>query len=179
MTTSPVLEPTTNDSVIATYNSHQAAEASVIELQKSGFDMTKVSIIGKDYHTEENVVGYYTTGDRVKAWGKTGAFWGGLWGFLFGSAFFFIPGVGPIMVAGPLVAWIISALEGAIVVGGLSALGAALVSQGIPHNSVLKYEEELKAGKFLLVAHGASAEVTRARAILDETDHNGLNHHIA
>ena len=64
--------------------------------------MQKLSIVGKDYQTEEEVVGYYTTGDRMKAWGKTGAFWGGLWGLLFGSAFFLIPGIGPLLAAGPL-----------------------------------------------------------------------------
>jgi len=66
---------------------------------------------------------------------------------LFGSAFFFIPGIGPLLVAGPLVTWILGALEGAVVMGGISALGAALVSIGIPENSVLQYEAELKAGK--------------------------------
>ena len=50
--------------------------------------MKKLSIVGRDYHTDEHVVGYYNTGDRMKVWGKAGAFWGGLWGFLFGSAFF-------------------------------------------------------------------------------------------
>ena len=108
--------------VIALYNTHTEAEEAVRELQKSGFDMQKLSIVGKDYQTEEEVVGYYTTGDRMKAWGKTGAFWGGLWGLLFGSAFFLIPGIGPPLAAGPLVGWIIGALEGAVVVGGLSAL---------------------------------------------------------
>ena len=105
--------------------------------------MTKLSIVGKDYHTEEHVVGYYNTGDRMKAWGKSGVFWGGLWGMLFGSAFFFIPVIGPVLVAGPLVAWIVGALEGAAIVGGISVLGAALVGIGIPQDSVVKYETQL------------------------------------
>ena len=42
--------------------------------------MKMLSIVGKDYHTEEHVVGYYTTGDRMLYWGKPGAFWGGFWG---------------------------------------------------------------------------------------------------
>ena len=115
-----------NNAVVGIYNSHTEAEASIKELQRSGFDMKKLSIVGKDYHTEEHVVGYYNAGDRMKVWGKLGAFWGGFWGFLFGSAFFFIPGIGPLIVFGPLVGWIVGALEGAVVVGGLSALGAGL-----------------------------------------------------
>src|SRR5271154_5539347 len=97
---------TKNNSVVAIYPSHPAAEAAVKELQQSGFDMKKLSIVGRDYHTDENVVGYYNTGERVKYWGKLGAFWGGFWGLLFGSAFFIIPGVGPLLMAGPIVGWI-------------------------------------------------------------------------
>lgn len=157
------------NSVIAIYNTHTEAEEGVKSLQKAGFDMKKLSIVGKDYHADEHVVGYYNTGDRVKYWGKLGAFWGGLWGFLFGSAFFFIPGIGPIVVGGPLVSWIIGALEGALVVSGMSALGAALYSIGIPKDSILKYETSLKANKFILVAHGTKDEVERAQKILETT----------
>jgi hypothetical protein len=105
----------------------------------------------------------------MKYWGKLGAFWGGIWGFLLGSAFFWIPGLGPLVVAGPLVSWIVGALEGAAVVGGLSALGAALYSIGIPKDSVVKYETAIKSGKYLLVAHGTLADVSRAREILHAT----------
>jgi hypothetical protein len=131
--------------------------------------MKKLSIVGKDYRTDESVVGYYNAGDRMKYWGKQGAFWGGLWGMLFGAAFFAIPGLGPILVAGPLVAWIIGGLEGAVVVGGLSALGAGLYSIGIPRDSVVRYEAALKADKFLVLVHGTVADVTTARSILQTT----------
>jgi uncharacterized membrane protein len=157
------------NSVVAIFESHNDTEEAIRELQKSGFDMKKLSIVGKDYHTDEHVVGYYNTGDRMMYWGKMGAFWGGLWGMLFGSAFFMVPGVGPLLVAGPLVAWIVAALEGAAVMGGMSALGAALVSIGIPNNSVLQYEENVKAGKFLLVLHGTPDEVEHAKKCLDRT----------
>jgi hypothetical protein len=59
--------------------------------RKHGFDMKKLSIVGKDYHTEEHVVGFYNAGDRMKRWGKSGAFWGGFWGLLVGSAKLFPP----------------------------------------------------------------------------------------
>ena len=154
------------NSVVAIYETHSQAEEAVKDLQRSGFDMKKMSIVGKDYHTDEHVVGYYNAGDRMKYWGKQGAFWGGLWGMLFGAAFFAIPGIGPILVAGPLVAWIIRALEGAVVVGGLSALGAGLYSIGIPKDSVVKYEAAIKSDKFLLLAHGTADEVEKARQIM-------------
>ncbi len=165
------------ESVVAVYSSHAAAEAAVHDLQKSGFNMQMLSIIGRDYHTNEHVVGYYNTGDRMKAWGGSGAFWGGLWGMLFGSAFFMIPGVGPILVAGPLVGWIVGTLEGAVVVGGLSAIGAALFSVGIPKDSVVQYETAITAGKFVLVAAGTAADASRAREILEVASPEMLQHH--
>jgi uncharacterized membrane protein len=166
-----------NNSIVAVYTSHTIAEAAIRELQQSGFDMQKLSIVGRDYHTDEHVVGYYNVGDRMKVWGKTGAFWGGLWGLLFGSAFFWIPGLGPLLVAGPLVSWIVGALEGALVVGGLSAIGAALYSLGIPRDSILLYETALKTGKFVLIAHATEEEGIRARDILNRTSPEALAHH--
>src|SRR5579864_7683901 len=154
------------NSVVAIYETHSAAEEAIKELQKSGFDMKKMSIVGKDYHTDEHVVGYYNTGDRMKYWGKNGAFWGAIWGWLFGAAFFLIPGIGAILVAGPLVAGIVGALEGAVVVGGLSALGAGLYSIGIPKDSVLDYETALKSDNFLLLVQGTAEEVARAEEVL-------------
>jgi uncharacterized membrane protein len=157
------------NSVVAIFESHNQAEDAIRELQKDGFDMKKLSIVGKDYHTDEHVVGYYNAGDRMMYWGKLGAFWGGFWGLLFGSAFFWVPGIGPLVVAGPLVSWIVGALEGALVTGGLTALGAGLYSIGIPKNSIMQYETQVKNGKLLLVAHGTPEEVERARDILHQT----------
>jgi uncharacterized membrane protein len=164
-------------SIVAIYDTHTAAEAAVKELHKAKFDMRQLSIVGKDYHTEEHVVGYYTTGDRMRYWGKLGAFWGGLWGFLFGSAFFWIPGIGPLVVAGPLVSWIVGALEGATIYGGLSALGAGLYSIGIPKNSILDYETAIKSDKFLVIAHGTREQVAHAKDILGKTGASGVTAH--
>lgn len=166
-----------NNAVAAIYKTHTDAEAGVKELQKAGFDMKKLSIVGKEYQTNEHVVGYYNTGDRMKYWGKLGGFWGGLWGVLFGAAFFWVPGIGPLVVGGPLVASIVGGLEGAALVGGLSALGAGLYSVGIPKNSVLEYETAIKAGKFLLIAHGTEEEVRRAKGILKTTGTADLAEH--
>jgi uncharacterized membrane protein len=157
------------NSVVAVYRTHTEADEAVKELQSGGVDMHKLSIVGKGYHTEEQAVGYYTTGDRMKYWGKIGAFWGGFWGLLFGSAFFLIPGIGPILAAGPVVAWIVAALEGAVEVGALGALGAGLYSIGIPKDSIVKYEAALKTDQFLLIVNGTAAEVSKAKDIIEST----------
>ena len=155
---------------VAVYTDHDAAEKAVKELQKSGFDMRKLSIVGKDYHTDEHVVGFYNAGDRVKYWGKLGAFWGGLFGILFAPAFFFIPGVGPVMTGGLMGSALMGMLEGgvlgALMTGGMTAIGAAIFSIGIPKDSVLRYERALKAGKYVLLVHGTAEEAEKARELL-------------
>ena len=158
------------NSMVALYDTHEEAEKAVKKLEKSGFDMKQLSIVGKDYHTEESVVGYYNMGDRMKSWGGTGAFWGSIWGLLFGSAFFIIPAIGPLLVAGPFVVALVGALEGAVVVGGLGVIGAALADIGIPKDSILEYETEIKAGKFMLIANGTHIKVQKARVTLGIED---------
>jgi uncharacterized membrane protein len=159
-----------SDSAVVIYDSHHEAEDAVRKLQQAGFDMKSLSIVGRDYHSEEHVTGFYNTGERKAAWGGMGAFWGGIWGLLFGAAFFWVPGIGPVMMAGPLISALVGGLEGAAVVGGLSALGAALFSLGIPKNQVLRYETEIRAGKYMVVVHGTESEVLRARSVLGAGD---------
>jgi uncharacterized membrane protein len=154
------------ESVVTVYRTHLEAEKAVKELQRSGIDMRMLSIVAKEHHTQEQVVGYYLDGDRMKRWGKAGAVWGGFWGILFGSAVFIIPGFGPLLVAGPLVARIVAALEGGAVVGGLSAIGTALSSVGVPKDSALEHETALKDDKFLLIVNATAPEVSRTKEIL-------------
>jgi uncharacterized membrane protein len=157
-------------SCIAVFDRHQDAETAIQELQRSGYDMKKLSIVGRDYHTEEHAVGFYNTGDRVKYWGKNGAFWGMVFGILLAPAFFWIPGIGPILTGGLIGSILMGTFEGAAVGaalgGGASALAAAFTGMGIPKDSVIRYERDLRANKFLLIAHETAADVDRARAIL-------------
>lgn len=155
--------------VVAMYQTHVEAEKAVKELQNSGLNMKQCSIIGQGFHSEKEVIGFYNAGDRMLLWGQEGAFWGGIWGLVFGSGFFLIPGVGQVLVGGALVSSIVGALEGAVVVGGLNALGAGLYSIGIPQDSILKYETAIKENKFIVSFHGTALEIAKAREILDWT----------
>ena len=167
------------ETVIAVFPDHAAAESAVKKLTAAGFEMKHLSVVGKGYHTEEKVVGFYNVGDRVKFWGTRGAFWGGLWGLFFGGLFLTIPVVGHIVVLGYLASVAISAVETAVIVGGMSALGAALYGIGVPKDSVLQYETALKADNFLVMAHGTAAEMARAKAILGTTNPSRLDMHAA
>jgi hypothetical protein len=151
------------------FNTHVEAEDAIHALGKSGYDIKKLSVIGKGYHTEEHPVGFYTAGDQIKSWGGIGAFWGGLWGMLLAPAIFFLPGVGLIALAGPVVSMLVGALEGAVVLGGISALGAALMQVGVPQDQVIKYETALKSDKYVLMVQGTAEEAAQAHAILAVT----------
>lgn len=156
-----------NGATVFVYNTHLEAEDAIRALTRASFDMEKLSLVGKGYHSEEHPVGFYTAGDRIKSWGTIGAFWGGIWGLLFAPAVFFLPGLGLVAMVGPIAASLISVLEGAAVVGGVSALGAALTQIGVPTEQAIKYETALKVDKYLLMVHGDAQEIVKAGQVLN------------
>ncbi len=164
----------TPDITVAIYSEHAQAHDAITRLSKAGFDVKNLSIIGQGYHSEETVAGFYNLGDRVKFWGKRGAIWGGLWGLFIGGLFVTAPLTGPVIVLGYVTAAIVTSLESAAVVGGLSAIGAALFGLGVSKDSAVQYEEEIRADNFMVMAHGTANEVERARAVLAEGNPNSL-----
>lgn len=148
------------------FDSHADAEQAIRSLGKAGFDLKKLSLVGSGFHSEEKPLGFYTIGDKIKAWGSAGAFWGSIWGLLLAPAVFFLPGIGLMAMAGPIVAGIVSALEGAVIVGGFSALGAALTEIGVSKDQVIKYETALKVKKYLLMVHGSAQDRAKAQLTL-------------
>src|SRR5208282_1550080 len=111
-------------------------------------------------------VGFYRAGNPIKFWGKRGTFWSRLWVLFDGGVSLTIPAIGHIMVLGYLAPIVASAVDGAIMVGGLSALGAALYSAGVPRDSVVQYEQAVKADGFIVIVHGAAEDLIRAQTIL-------------
>ncbi|MBW4444826.1 MAG: general stress protein [Plectolyngbya sp. WJT66-NPBG17] len=164
---------------VSIFPSHVEAEAAVLELQRAGFDMRKISIIGKDYQTTEHVRGFFTWKDTAKAGAKEAGYWGTFFGSFFGiltgAGLLFVPGVGPVIVAGHVAGALAVWIEG-MIVGGVGAavaggLVGALVGLGIPKEQALKYETEIKAGKFMVIASGTDEEIDRAQQILKNADH--------
>ena len=165
-------------SVVAVFTRHTGAEDAIKVLREGGFNARQLSIIGRDFYHDQQVLGCYSTGEHMKYWGKLGVFWDGLWNVLTGAAFLIVPGLGPVIVAGHIASWILGAIEAAIVIGGLTVLGAGLVSFGIPKASVANYEESVKLGKYLLIAHGSAQELDRAREILQSCAAEEINVHL-
>ncbi len=165
------------DATIAIFKDHEGAEAAVKALAAAGFDIKDLSVVGKGYHTDEKVVGFYNTGDRVRFWGTRGAFWGGLWGLFFGGLFLTIPVVGHVVILGYFATIMIAAVENAVLTGGLGAIGAALYSIGIPKNSVVDYETAVKADSFIVMVHGSAEEMARAKTVLQTTSPTRVDTH--
>jgi uncharacterized membrane protein len=160
------VETAVSTRVVAVYPDHESAEEAVRRLLKEGFSMKDVSIVGRDFQVTEEPIGFVSTGDFAKAGAGTGAWVGGLFGLLVGAAFLILPGVGPVIIAGPLSAALLGGLEGMLAGAALGALAGALVGWGIPRQEAIKYQAQVKAGKFLVVASGTPEQIERARQVL-------------
>ncbi len=159
---------TVNGADFHIFTTHAEADKAIRALTHANFDVTKLSLLGKGYHTEEHPVGFYKLGDKVKTWGAIGALWGSVWGVFMTPAVFFLPGIGLLAMAGPVVAMLVSALEGAVVVGGISALGVALLNSGLNKEEVIRYETALKADEYVLMVHGNAEDIRVARAVVGD-----------
>jgi len=165
-----------NHTIIRHFPTHAEAEWLVVELQKQGFDMKKLSIIGKNYQTAEHIRGFLTWQDSAKAGAVSGGYWGsfvgGLFGILVGAGVIFLPGIGPIIIAGPITGVLSGWLEGTIIGGVSSAavggLAGALIGLGIPKNEVLQYETQIHAGEFIILVTGNEQDVAQAQQMIRE-----------
>ena len=153
---------------IAVAKDHDQATALVTALTDGGFDQKKISVVGKDHAEDGHVHGYVTTGESMTFWGKQGALWGGLFGALAGAGFLFIPGIGPLLVGGPLLSMIVGGLEGGAVLGGIEAVFAGLLHLGLSKDSLALYDQQLREGRCLVVLHGTTEEVVRGRELLQD-----------
>jgi len=157
---------TREDPVIGVYDRRSGAETALNALARGGFDMHKLSVFGKGCQSDEHPHAFYTLGDRVRAWGVTGGFWGAAWALLLGSAVFVMPPFGIVAAAGPITGALVAALEGTAIVGGVSVLSAALASVGVSPDRAIRYESDVLADRFLVMVHGSTEDAASARAIL-------------
>jgi uncharacterized membrane protein len=166
MSEEPLAE--TPNAVVAVYATEDDVTVAVKHLEHEHYDMSRISVLAKGMSEERHIVGFETPSTHTKRWAK----WGGLWGWLFG-AFLFVPGVGHVAIGGYLLYLITTTGLGA----ASGALAGALTGVGIPKDGIPKYEADLRADKFLVIAHGTPSEVDRARELLSQTTHDRIDHH--
>lgn len=153
-------------SVVAVYPDHASAEDAVKALEGAGFSLNHISIMGRDFQVSETPIGFVTTGDVAAQGASAGAWAGGIFGLLMGAAFLILPGVGPVVIAGPLAAALLGGVEGALAGAAIGGIAGALVGLGVSKEHAIKYETELKAGKFVVALRGTPEEVARAQETL-------------
>jgi hypothetical protein len=158
------------NAAIAIYANPNQAQKAVTALARSGFDLKRLSVIGKAYREQKDLAAYYRQGEYMKCWGEHSNFWNRLSSMLRGWALFSIPGTGPLLVVGSLALWIVVVLDNSAIFGGLSALGATLYSMGLTKDTVQDYEEAIRKGSYLVVIHGPAREVMRAKKIFKSAE---------
>ena len=166
-----------DNSAVGVYTSMDAAEEAVRQLGQGGFPIQHVSILAQDLGSESKVHGFVTACDVAKSSARTGAWVGDIFGLLTGAAFLGVPGVGPLVVAGSLASVLLGGLEGAVAGAALTGVLGWLTSLGILKQPILKYEETIKAGKYLVIAHGGQDDVAKAKLILAASKPEELNVH--
>jgi hypothetical protein len=158
------------NAAVAIFSNPGQAQNVVADLARSGFDLKRLSVVGKAYREQNEPIAYYKQGDQMKCWGERSGFWNKLCSTIRGWALFSIPGTGLLLVVGPLALWIVMALDNSAIFGNLSALGAMLYSMGLTKESVQNYEEALRKGNYLVIVHGPAEEVRRAKRVLKSAE---------
>jgi hypothetical protein len=153
-------------SVVAVYPDLAAAEGAVRQLHETGFDLGDLSIVGRDIQETEEPCGLVSRGDYVKAGAETGSLFGLLSGLCIGAGFLVLPGIGLVVVAGPIASALLAGIEGALAGTALGSLAGALVGWNVPKDRAIKYEEQVKGGKFLVFVRSVPEVVARARSLL-------------
>jgi hypothetical protein len=163
-----------NRVLVAVYADEAQAKAVVKELIDKNFQMDLISVLGRVHPIGDDTLGIYTLspGERMKAWGKKGVFWGGLWGMLAGAAGLFLnPGIGAVAAAG----YIVETIAGGAIVGAGAMAGAAALNQlavafhraGIPEEQIQRLHQAVEAGKYIVMLRGAESELPQWRRTLE------------
>ena len=168
---------TKTDIAVAVYGLRTEVDTAVERLHEAGFEMWRISLVGIDQDAGERVVGFINAGGRARIVGKLGISWGALPGTLFGSALMFVPGMGHVIVFGPLASALAGGLRDALLVTGRNPLSGALAAVGTPTDAIRIYEDALKAHKFVLVVHGGGRDIDFAWNILKTTGLISFDHH--
>ncbi len=160
------------DLPVLAFDTQVEAEEAFLSLTHVGFDVGKLSLVGKNHDTDGHPVGFFAAGSKIKNWGRVSAYWAGIRSLPLAPVVFFLPGVGSMTMAGPVVSALAGALDGAVAMRGVSAIGTALTQTGVPQCQVIAYEAALEADKYVIIVHGNSDEVAAAHSTLGQRTRN-------
>lgn len=162
----------TYKSVSAVFKHQEDTEGVVKQLLDKDISKDRISLMGRNFHTETKISGFITKKDVIVDGLASGALYGSLFGSLLGLlagvGVLFVPFVGTVVAAGPLGAALLGTTSGALY-GALGAgIGSALISLGMPQEKAAIYQTRLQAGEFLLVAEVAAQQAEEIAALLED-----------
>ncbi len=152
------------------FNNHEPAETAVRALVEAGFPYPNISIVAQNLQASEQAQVLVAPSDAQAPTPLLGA----IGGLLLGAAALTLPGVGPLLVAGPLAANFFGLLDGALVGTSSGGLIGALMGYGLPRDKALKYQTVVQNGGFLVMAHGNETQIGLARGVLERQDASDL-----
>ncbi len=153
--------------IVRVYPSLEDAEAAVKRLSENGFPINRVSIVTKSIESSKRLHGFITAGDVTTPGAGSGAWMGGLFGLLLGAAFVWVPGLGPLFVAGPFAAALLGGMERVATGATGDGLLSALQGWGVSKEQIMMYEDVIRGGTSLLIGNGDEPSVRRAATLLD------------
>jgi uncharacterized membrane protein len=150
-------------SVFGIVKSHSQAERLVEELQAAGFPASEISVLLPDSEGKHDIGHVKATKapEGATTGASAGGVTGGVLGLLAGIGALAIPGIGPFIAAGPLMA----ALSGAAIGAGTGGLVGGLVGMGIPEIEARRYQDKLKRGNYLIAVAADGDEKDRAKEV--------------
>jgi uncharacterized membrane protein len=152
---------TTEDCVVAVYDSAASAHEAVELLDSRGWGLKHVSLITRGEPSERDATQPIDQGDTMEKGAAVGAAAGAALGLLAGSALFIIPGIGPVVFAGAMASGITGGLVGGIV--------GAMSNWGIKQDHMRHYEQDVRNGKTLVVVTGDPQKLAEAESLLRDT----------
>jgi len=165
---------------VAVFDDGEKAERAIGRLIENDYPADKISMLGRGMVSGDDILGVYhpAVPDRMQAWGKQGALWGGLWGLLGGTAgAFAVSGPGALFIIGPIVEGIAAAAAGAGVMAVAALLSEVLVVLhrfGVPEEDLQQLEQDIKDGCLVLILQGDDAELEAQQGWLQWAGANSI-----
>jgi hypothetical protein len=152
--------------ILAVFDMPDRAEAAVAALRSAGFDMQRLSIVGRDEHSGEHLLGCAAVGGRTRFWGRLGPTWDRLAQRVAGAAVTFVPFIGHVVMLGAVVNWLLDDQPKHGAVEGATSLWRLLARVGIPPHEGTALESALRECDIVVLVSGSSSDLDQARDVL-------------
>lgn len=156
----------TGAGLVAVFESAASAEDAVARLERSGFDLSRLSLIGKEEPSAAHPVGIAVAGAHARIWGPRSKLWNALADSPAAMALAWVPFIGYVAAVGPVAFGLMGADWQMRAHPPASALARMLTIAGLSPGELATYEAAVRGGQILLLMHGTAAHAARARHVL-------------